>query len=260
MNTTTHQFDWKRLLAFNEEDYRRECLIQLRWKGKITCPKCTNSEKKIYECKDRRFRCSVCDNRFSATSGTVLHSTKLPLLTWFHALYQFSVIKTGISSYTMAEILNTTQMTGWRVNNRLRMGMSNSNHFKGKLSGIVEVDETYVGGKNWNRHADKKIPNSRGRSAKDKTPIVGMVTREGKLKLWRMRRNDGINPTLPGKGIRALLKSQVEPGTTFATDEFRYPSKSRSKKLRKRRSFYEPVGGLLVKVKEKPNECVLRKG
>ena len=219
-----HQFDWERLLNPSQEAYRLECLIKLRWNDKITCPHCKSS-KKIYTGKDKRFRCSECDKRFTATSGTVLHSTKLPLLKWFTALKEHSIHKTGMSSKLLAESLGISIPTAFYLSRRLRMGMANSKRFKGKLSGeVVEFDETYVGGKNWNRHADKKVKNSQGRSAKDKSPVFGMLSRdEGKIFIWVMKRNksgEEKNVSI-GPGIRALIRSKVDRNSVIATDEYR---------------------------------------
>lgn len=222
---TNYQFDWKRLLSHNEEDYRRECLVQMRWNGKITCPHCKNFEKRITECKkNHKYRCNACDKRFTVTSGTHLHSTKLSLLVWFTALKHFSICKSGISSYEMATFLDVSQTTAFRLGRKFRSGMSNAEHFKGTLTGIVESDETYVGGKNHNRHADKKIKGSQGRAAVDKSPVVGFISRDtGKLFVWVMKRNkSGEEKKVSiGPGIRALVKAKIDQDSVFCSDEYK---------------------------------------
>ncbi len=97
-------------------------------------------------------------------------------------MYLISTSKKGVSSLELAEQLGITQKTAWFVNHRIRE-MLKDNDTK-KLSGVVSVGETFIGGKNKNRHADKKAPQSKGRSHVDKTPVVGLIQTNGKVRTF----------------------------------------------------------------------------
>lgn len=114
----------------------------MRWHGYVTSPFIEGS--KVYKCKNNRYRCKESGKYFNVKTGTLFDNTKIPLRKWF----MLQRIRKCFNS-------------------------KNNNH----LDGDVEVDETYIGGKNKNRHASKKVKNSQGRSIQDKIPIVGLIQR-----------------------------------------------------------------------------------
>src|SRR5690606_19992490 len=93
---------------------------------------------------------------------------------WYIAIYLVTSHKKGISSHQLAKDIRVTQKTAWFMLQRIRFGLG-ANVDTDELEGTIELDETFVGGKNKNRHADKKVENSQGRSFKDKTPVMGML-------------------------------------------------------------------------------------
>lgn len=105
--------------------------------------------------------------------------TKIPLQKWFLAIWLVTSHKKGISSLQLGRDLNISQKAAWFLLQRIRVCLSIEND--SELDGIVEVDETFVGGKNKNRHKNKKVANSQGRSFKDKVPVLGMLQRSGEL-------------------------------------------------------------------------------
>ena len=165
------------LQAFPDEQTCIEHLEELRWDGDVISPFDTTS--KVYKCKGNKFKCKNTNKYFNVRTGTLFDNTKIPLQKWFLAIWLITSHKKGISSMQLARDLDVTQKTSWFMLQRIRrcFGLENDND----LDGDVEVDETYVGGKNKNRHASKKIDGSQGRSAKDKAPVVGMVARGGKV-------------------------------------------------------------------------------
>jgi len=192
----------------------RKFLEHLLWKGKPYCPHCLN-DKKIYRFKnDKTFKCSICKRNFTITVGTIFHSSNIPIKKWLIAMYLLSSNKTGISSYQVAKHLEITQRNAWYMMKKIRKVMSRSNQFKEMLEGIIEADETYVGGKNKNRHWDKKFKYSQGRSVVDKTPVFGILQRNGKVILWTL---DSLN----GKYMRRLIRKTVKKGSIICTDEYR---------------------------------------
>jgi hypothetical protein len=109
----------------------------------------------------------------------MFENTKISLRKWFLAIWLVTSYKKGISSLQLAKDIDVTQKTAWFMLQRIRacFGIENSN----ELDGVVECDETFIGGKNKNRHKDKKVKNAQGRNFKDKIPVMGMLQRGGKM-------------------------------------------------------------------------------
>lgn len=163
--------------AFPDEQSCIDHLEELRWGGVVISP--FDSTSKVYKCKDNKYRCKNTGKYFNVKTNTLFDGTKIELRKWFAAIWIVTSHKKGISSYQLSRDIDVTQKTAWFMLQRIRncFGIENNND----LNNTVEMDETYVGGKNKNRHADKKSKNARGRSIKDKTPVFGMVERKGKL-------------------------------------------------------------------------------
>ena len=141
----------------------------------------------------------------------MFENTKLSLKKWFLALYIFASSKKGISSYQLAKYINVTSKTALFLLKRLRHA-SVCPIFKTLLENFVEADEAYIGGSNSNRHWDKKIPNSQGRSSKDKVPVLGMIERGSNLIAL-------VVPNTEQKNIEPIINANVKQGATVYTDE-----------------------------------------
>ncbi len=161
--------------AFPDEQTCIDHLTELRWNGNVVSPFEANS--KVYKCKGNKYRCKVSGKYFNVKTATLFDNTKIPLQKWFLAIWLITSHKKGISSVQLATDLGVTQKTAWFMNHRIRncYGLDKTT----KLDGEVEIDETYIGGKNKNRHADKKIANSQGQG--EKAPVLGMLQRGGKV-------------------------------------------------------------------------------
>lgn len=164
---------------FTDEKICNDYLILDRWEGTPICPHCATME--VYICKEYLFSCKSCKMQFTAKVGTIFESSKIPLRKWYAAIYLTSEHKNGISSHQLAKDIGVTQKSAWFMLQRIRFGIDEVD----ELDGEIELDETFVGGKNKNRHANKKIKNSQGRSFKDKTPILGMMQKEIKIIEYR---------------------------------------------------------------------------
>lgn len=197
---------------FKEDSVCREYLAHQRWNGKPTCPKCGHSEK-IYNIENgARYKCAKCLKKFSVTVGTVFEKSQVDLRTWFAAIYLCSAHKKGISSCQLARDLNISQKTAWFVLHRIRE-MLRTKAPQTLVTGTTECDETYVGGKNANRHANKKVKDSQGRSAKDKTPVFGVLERGGDVVL-------NVVPDTKAETLQPIIKSLVQEGAILVTDEW----------------------------------------
>lgn len=163
--------------AFPDEQTCINHLENLRWNGGVVSP--FDETSKVYKCKGNKYRCKNTGKYFNVKTNTIFDNTKLGLQKWFLAIYIVTSHKKGISSLQLSRDLDITQKSAWFMLQRIRkcFGIENNN----ELDNEVEADETYVGGKNKNRHSSKKVENSQGRSSKDKTPVVGMVERGGKV-------------------------------------------------------------------------------
>jgi len=158
---------------FPDEKSCHQYLAGQRWDGQLECPYSNCMGQDSYVFKDGiRYKCKWCNRVYTAKTNSIFESSKLPLIKWLMAMYMI-MHKKGISSVQLGKDLGVTQKTAWFLLQRIRWVLGNEEPVQ--LEGTVQLDETFVGGKNKNRHADKKVKNSQGRSFKDKTPVMGML-------------------------------------------------------------------------------------
>lgn len=193
---------------FDTDEKCRAFLEEQRWNGEPCCVFC--GSVKVRRLKGgKRFQCNEkeCRKQFSVTVGTVAENTKIPLTKWFLAMYILSNHSKGISSLQLASWLDVTQTTAWFLNHRIREMLADNN--PELLSGIVEVDETWVGGKISNQHVSKR----KGKKAGDnKTMVFGAVAREGKVKTK-------VVPNTQAETLIDVIKDNVEAGSVMVSDE-----------------------------------------
>lgn len=167
---------------FPTEEACLQYLAVLRWNGEVVSP--FDESSKVYECKGDKFRCKNTGKYFNAKTGTIFDNTRVALQKWFLAIWLASSHKKGISSIQLGKDIGVTQKTAWTMLQKIRVLLGFDNHEE-EMEGTVQLDETFVGGKNKNRHADKKVKYSQGRSFKDKTPVMGMLEEEENIKIMR---------------------------------------------------------------------------
>ena len=197
------------LQSFPDEESCINYLETLRWNGNVTSPYVPGS--KVYKCKGHNYKCKVSNKYFNVRTGTIFGDSKVPLQKWFFALYILSSHKKGISSHQLSRDIEVTQKTAWFMLHRIRKSMTQDPFLS--LSGVVEADETFVGGKNKNRHADKKVPKSQGRSFKDKTPVFGLFERDGLLYCI-------VTPNTGPRSLQPIIHDKVKHGSKLNTDEW----------------------------------------
>lgn len=182
-------------------------LEQQRWGKNPICPHC--GSKEVYK-TNRGFKCKKCTKKFTVTVGTVFENSKIKLNIWFAAIYLCTAHKKGISSLQLHRDLGVTQKTAWFMLHRIREMLRKKQSTL--LQGTIQADETFVGGKNKNRHADKKIEGSQGRSVKDKTPVLGLVN-NGTV-------NTEVIPDTKAKTLKPIIENMVEKGAIVVTDDW----------------------------------------
>jgi len=161
--------------VFNTEDKALKHLKEIRWYGKPYCPHC--GHKKVYEFKDSKlYKCASCRKKFTVTVGTIFEDSKIPLIKWFISIYLINSHKKGISSLQLSRDISVTQKTAWFILHRLRLA-TRTKSFNEPLKNTVEADETYIGGKERNKHLSKRKKNTQGRCVETKTPVLGLVER-----------------------------------------------------------------------------------
>lgn len=198
------------LQSFPDDQSCIDHLTILRWNDGIVSP--FDDKSKVYVCKGNKYRCKNTGKYFNVRTGTLFDNTRIPIQKWFLAIWLITSHKKGISSVQLSKDIGVTQKTAWFLLQRIRNCFGDDLE-GGELSGEVEVDETYVGGKNKNRHADKKVPFSQGRSYKDKTPVFGMVERGGKL-IAR------VVPNVKAATLKPIIYKHVQRLSDLNSDEW----------------------------------------
>ena len=184
----------------------RQYLEARLWPNGVTCPTCAGQDR-ITTRKGGFFRCNKCQSDFTVRTGTIFERSHVPLQKWIYAMYLVVTSRKGISSMQMAKEIGVTQKTAWFMLQRLREACSGK---MDKLSGLVEIDETFVGGREANKHEHKKL--RMGRGSVGKTAVLGLRERGGKMLGIKIEVNDA-------ETIYRAIYDNVEVGATLITDE-----------------------------------------
>ena len=194
---------------YGTEEQCRAAVIASRWPDGFRCPGCGGA--KHSEVATRQlFQCSTCRLQTSAIAGTIFAASKLPLRTWFRAIYHMTQTKQGISSIELGRRLGVTQTTAWKMKHKLKQVMLERDAAK-HLSGRIEIDDAYVGG--------QRGGGKRGRGAPGKTPFVAAVetTPDGKPSRLKLRRVGSFC----SRSIEAFARASLDPGCVVVSDGLR---------------------------------------
>jgi transposase-like protein len=218
LNEDVNLFDLFR--KFNDEDKAREFVEKLRWPDGPVCPHCDSKE--VYrltpKAESKRaarkglLKCKKCRKQFTVTVNTIFSDSHIPLSKWVIAIHLLCSSKKGMSAHQLHRMLGITYKSAWFMCHRIRYAMTQE-PLASKLSGTVECDETYIGGKAHNMHASKRKVKIQGRGPVNKIPVVALVERGGRVRSQVVERVTGDN-------LKAVLREHVEPSAHIMTDEF----------------------------------------
>lgn len=210
--------------TFPDEATARVYLEGRMWPNGVKCPTCKSGER-ITTRKNGFYRCNSCKLDFTVRTGTIFERSHVPLHKWLYPMYLLVTPRKGISSTQLAKEIGITQKSAWFLLHRLREACNDDNS---KLRGLVEIDETFIGGRESNKHKKDKL--NAGRGTVGKTPVLGMRERGGKTLAMPIE-NTSIEE------IQSAIHARVEVGSTPMTDEY---------------AAYRDMGGLLFQ-QEKVN-------
>ena len=199
------------IVYFNDVEHCREFMVELRWPdGKVKCPRC-GSEHVLWIAKERVWKCYGKHDhaKFSLKTGTIFEDSPIALEKWLPAAWLIINCKNGISSYELARDLKVTQKSAWFMLHRIRLAMQ-SGTFE-KLSGEVEADETFIGGKARNMHVAQRKRRITGTGTKDKTAVMGILERGGKVRTV-------VVPNRRRSALQGEIRKHVEAGAALYTD------------------------------------------
>jgi len=213
---------------FPTEESVIDYYIKVRYPNGVRCNHCGSD--KVYQEKRRRkvFSCNDCKSTFSPFTGTIFEKSSTDLRKWMYAIHLFLNGKKGISGLQLQREIGVTYKTAWRMLQQIRLAMGNAEH-KEFIDTIVEIDETYIGGKprKENEH-DNDLPKGTGTGSKrgrgtDKTPVVGVIDRNNKRVFARVAMPNEEGKKLTAKQLMDILNkvSKQENNNVVVTDEFR---------------------------------------
>jgi transposase-like protein len=194
---------------FPDQESARLYLESRLWPDGPRCPFCAGDRINVR--KGGYYRCLACDEgeNFTVRTNTVMERSKIPLHKWVYAMYLLVTARKGISSMQLAKEIGVTQKSAWFMLHRLREACG-SDEGRGKLEGIIEIDECFVGGKEANKHEHKKL--KAGRGAVGKMPVMGMRERGGRT----------FAKVMPERSVQAIhgeILDHAEVGSTLYTDD-----------------------------------------
>src|SRR5690242_10083426 len=200
---------------FGDENAARALLERLRWPNGIACPRCGGADpyKPTPKASGKNparqglYKCRACKRQLSSTTGTIFESSHVPLSKWLLAIHLLASSKKGMSAHQFHRMLGVTYRAAWFMAHRLRHAMATGDSLFTKLTGVIEADETYVGGRN------KTGKGGRPGRTSHKVPVFALVQRGGKVRAFPVE-------NVTAKTLHTALQANVDRSATLMTDEF----------------------------------------
>jgi transposase-like protein len=202
------------IVYFSNPDNCISYLAAKRWPNGVICPICGSEKVSAFNPTRKTWKCSKHHSKreFSVKVGSLAEDSAIGLDKWLTALWMLTNCKNGISSCELARDLSVTQKTAWFMLHRIRLALQDD-VFGSKMSGEVEVDETFIGGKARNMHLNERQRRITGTGGKDKTVVFGMLERDGRIRAKVM-------PNRQRESLQAEIKEHVKVGTALYSDEW----------------------------------------
>jgi transposase-like protein len=199
---------------YGDRDNCLRKMVARRWPNGVACPTCGRTDVRFLA-NQRRWECKASHpkKQFSVKVGTIFEDSPIGLDKWLMATWMITNCKNGVSSWEIHRAIGVTQKTAWFMLHRIRLGMQDANAGGGKLSGEVEVDETFIGAKARNMHADVKARKLQGRQGgtQGKAIVAAVLERGGKVRAKVVDRRKK-------KDLQALVRENVEPNAALYSD------------------------------------------
>lgn len=196
------------VVYFSDSEKAHKWAVALRWPNGIECPRCGSKEHSFISTR-RIWFCKGCKKQFTVKVGSIFEDSPLGMDKWMLAVWLLVSCKNGISSYELAGHLGITQKSAWHLNHRVRRAMRSGSFTK--LSGEVEVDETFIGGKARNMHVAKRERRITGTGGHDKVPVIGILERGRKVRT-------AVVPNRRKKALQSEVRKHVEAGSALYSD------------------------------------------
>lgn len=197
---------------FADQDVALAFVAAIRWPNGPSCPKCGEPKNIAFLSTRRLWKCRGCKKQFSVKVGTIFEDSPISLSKWLPAMWLIVNCKNGVSSYELARAIKVTQKTAWFMLHRIRLAMQSDSF---DMSGHVEVDETFIGGKARNMHAHKRAEKIKGRGPMGKVAVLGMLERHGE---GRSRVRAMVVKGRKRKDLQPEVRATVQPGSEVHTD------------------------------------------
>lgn len=210
------------IIHFSDAQVCHDFMVKMRWPNGVVCPRCNCEDVRYSQTKGakprRLWNCYNCKKQFTVKVGTIFEDSPLGLEKWLPAVWLIVNAKNGISSYEIHRALGITQKTAWFMAHRIRLALQVGNFEK--MSGTVEADETFVGGKASNMHKDKRVAKIQGRGTVGKTAVLGLLERDTKTGKPKRVKAQVVEDT-SSETLHAAIRENVEEGTELHTDAWK---------------------------------------